>query len=773
MRIPQRAFAGGILSAGMYARTDIGKWQHGLKDAVNIILRAEGGANNRAGTRLAGGYDTSTVDGNQHLIPFEATADDTYVIEFTEQLMRVIKNGAYVLDSSIAAGAVVAMSAADPCVIEMTSSVVAATFSVGQLVYFEDPNGTFSIHQCVLKITGITNEFISFTVIGDDTIDNTGNVFGTLGASATLSAIYEVATPYAIEDVKFVQFTQDVDTMFFAHVDYQPRKLLRTADDNWTWSILTFAPEISAPTGQAAVIGSGSGSDTYNYKVSAINPETGEESLPSGVASVGSQDLTLAGAFNTITWSAVTDAGLYRIYKEFNGLFGYIGQTDGLTFDDQNITPNTVNLPQTGRNPFDTSDDYPATAAFIEQRLAFAATVNNPQAVEMSASTSPLNFNRSLSPTGSDAISFRMRSQQLNRVYHIIEADRPLILTAGAEWYVDTAENAPMTVGNFSLRPKTYRGSAQIPEPVIVGDNILHVTRDGNTIREFSLSDSRDTASADLTVLARSLFKGKTIVSMAYAQAPDSVVWVVLSSGECYSLTYLQEHEVWGWTRHEFAGTDVLVKQVVTITEGAYDIPYFVVSRTLYGKTVTTTERLDNREFLNVSNAYFVDCGFQFSSLTPASTLRGYIHLRGEEVAVLADGSVLDGIVVTAQGTVDLFEPVTVAAVGLGYDSYMVTLEGDMGDQIKQLGASMGRFMSAHEVAIKVVDTRGIAVGLEGRFLNEVKEFSGDDPIPLATTTHVMVIEGDWERDQSIEVRQVHPLPMTITAIGPSWELGE
>ena len=86
-RIPQRAFAGGILSEGMYARTDIGKWQQGLKDAVNTTLRAEGGIINRAGTTLAGGYDNDTVDGYQFLIPFEATAA---LATYSDQIMIIL-----------------------------------------------------------------------------------------------------------------------------------------------------------------------------------------------------------------------------------------------------------------------------------------------------------------------------------------------------------------------------------------------------------------------------------------------------------------------------------------------------------------------------------------------------------------------------------------------------------------------------------------------------------------------------------------------------------
>lgn len=770
-RIPQRAFSGGILGPGMYARRDIQKWLTGLKDASNVILRAQGGAASRAGTMLVGGYDNSTIDGPQWLIPFEASQADTYMLEFGEQVMRVIKNGAYVLNSAVTAGSVVSVTAADPARLEMDSGATAATFTVGRLVYLLDPNGTSALHQAILEVTAISSEFITFKIVGGVTIDTTVGSWGTIGSGATLQEVYQVTSPYAIEDVPAIQTAQDVDTLFLAHIGYQPRQLVRAADDSWAFTSLTFQPSIGTVTGQSATNTVGSGSTTYNYKVAAVDNESGEIGLPSGVASC-TNDLTTAGNYNTVSWSSVTGAGYYNVYKEFNGIYGFIGVTQATSFADENITADTSDNPQQARDPFSGANDKPSVVAFIEQRLTFAATTDNPQAVEMSSSPAPLNFNRALTPTPSDAISFRMRAQQLNRVAHIIEAEKPLILTAGGEWYVNTQDEAPMYTGNFSLRRKTARGSAAVPPPVLVGENVLHFTRDGNTLREFSLNLDRDTPSADLTILCRHLFEGKTVNSMAYAQSPDSVIWVTFTDGTCLSLTYLSEHEVWGWTRHEFAGTDVKVKQVAVVTEGAFDTPYFVIERTLFGQTVTLVERLDDRQFAAVEDCYFVDAGFHYSGAS-VTALRGFLHLRGEALSVLSDGNVLDGIVVTDEGEIVLPAAATKVSAGLGYEAYLVTLEADFGDQIQDLGASMGRFVSTSEVTVKVVDTRGIAVGLEGEFLNEVKEFTGAAPIPLQTATLNVEVEGDWLEDCAIEVRQVYPLPMTITAIAPTWTLGE
>lgn len=51
---------------------------------------------------------------------------------------------------------------------------------------------------------------------------------------------YTTATPYAAADVPDLDFTQSADTLFITHPDHAPRKLVRSADDSWAISEITF-----------------------------------------------------------------------------------------------------------------------------------------------------------------------------------------------------------------------------------------------------------------------------------------------------------------------------------------------------------------------------------------------------------------------------------------------------------------------------------------------------------------------------------------------------
>jgi hypothetical protein len=97
---------------------------------------------------------------------------------------------------------------------------------------------------------------------------------------------------------------------------------------------------------------------------------------------------------------------------------------------------------------------------------------------------------------------------------------------------------------------------------------------------------------ADLTLLATHLFRGRTIVDMAWAPTPHGIVWVVRDDGVLLALTYLPEQEVWGWSQHV---TDGAVERIAVIPESNQDVLYAVIRRTVNGAAVRYLERLTDR----------------------------------------------------------------------------------------------------------------------------------------------------------------------------------
>jgi hypothetical protein len=301
----------------------------------------------------------------------------------------------------------------------------------------------------------------------------------------------------------------------------------------------------------------------------------------------------------------------------------------------------------------------------------------------------------------------------------------------------------------------------------------------GGVIRDFSYDYTQDSyVGKDLTILARHLFKDREIAAWDYAQAPDSIVWVVLDDGALVSLTYMKEQDVWAWTRHESgAHGDAHFEDVTVIEENGEDVPYFIVRRTINGQTKRYIERLHSRSFSGVEDAFFVDCGLTYSG-APTQTISGLSHLEGQQVVALADGNVVRNLTVTG-GTVRLQNAAAKVHIGLPMTAAIETLDLDLG-QVQGLGTVQGRAKTVSEVTMRVENTRGIFTGPEDGDRNSDKlveykqrrDEAWNEAIQLYTGDVRITPYWDWNNSGSLWVKQFDPLPMTILALMPDVTLG-
>lgn len=593
---------------------------------------------------------------------------------------------------------------------------------------------------------------------------------------------YQKFTPYAAVHLHELVFAQEADVMYITHPLYPVQKLSRLADDNWSLVGVLFSPVTQPPVEVIVEPISGSGTVIYSYVVSAVSEATGEESLPSEVVAT-TNDLTIANARNRVSWSPIAGAGRYIVYRESRGVYGYVGSTSGLFLTDDNVTPDTSDTPQTYRNPFNDVGKFPRCVTFVDQRLAFASSNNEPQACWMSQAGNYENFGVSTPAKPSDAVTFRIRGRQVNEIRSLLTTRGLMILTSGAEWVVNggTGSDA-ITPSSIKIDNQGYRGAARV-QPLVVGNVILFAQNRGGVIRDFSYDYTQDSFTGrDLTILARHLFDNKNIKAWAYAQAPHSVAWVVLDDGSLLSLTYMREHEVWAWTRHESGPNDnAIFEDVAVVAEGNEDVPYFIVSRLINGVRRRYIERLHTRVFDAVSDAFFVDSGLTYRG-APATRITGLRHLLGETVVALADGNVVRDLKVTdGEGGIGVTLPfaASVVHVGLPVEASLQTLNLDLGT-IQGLGTVQGRQKSVSEVTIRVENTRGIFTGpyddtRDGKHLVEYKQRTTEawnEAVRLYTGDIKITPPWDWNTNGSMWVKQFDPLPMTILAFMPDVTIG-
>lgn len=600
----QLSFAGGELAPSLYGRVDQAKYRTGLRTLRNMFTMRHGGITNRPGTQfIAEVSDSSKV---VRLVPFVFNASQTYVLEFGENYMRVFRDGVQQVEAS---KAISAITNADPCVVTTATH----GYTTGDEVYLSGITGDIGqyLNGRNFKVTVLSTTTFSLQYM-DGTTDVDSQLFGSYTSGGTSEKVYEITTTYAEADLATLDFVQSADVLTVVHPSYVPREIARTGHTSWTITNITFAPATSAPT---SVTSTDVGTGGDKYVVTAVADETYEESLASSTTETATA--ATSGSPDTISWAAVSGAIEYNVYKLKNGLYGYIGTAGSTSFIDDGITPDTSDTPPTARNPFNATDDYPAAVMYIQQRLTFASTNNDPEKIWMSRTGQYKNFTVSSPIQDDDAVTFTLVGRQVNSVKHLLDLGKFLVMTQGGEWSIEGDDAGIIRPSQINARQNSYSGSGDL-SPIIVANSALFVQGRGTIVRDL-LYDAAESSykGNDLTVFSAHLFEGYSIVDWAYQQVPNSIVWAVRSDGVLLGLTYVREHQLWAWHRHDTDGT---VENVTVVPEGSEDVLYIVVKRTINGSTVRYIEKMTTRLIQDLTDMKFMDSNLSYDGRHTGST---------------------------------------------------------------------------------------------------------------------------------------------------------
>ena len=252
-------------------------------------------------------------------------------------------------------------------------------------------------------IGGMT-EFSGRTVVAQNVSGETFDAYDTFGnpidstafpaytTGGTGGRIFTLATPYAASDLPYLKFAQSADLMSLTlsnpvtDSEYPPQDLDRLAANDWTLTPTSFGSSIAAPATCTAVptvtVASLASSDyvaaaQYAYCVTAIDADTGEESVASPIGytpaddSTGSVDISVTAGSIVVTWATVPNAASYNIYKApaaiwstgsagtatpqnvpIGSAFGFAGSAVGTQWTDQNVVADFTTTPPLHLDPF-------------------------------------------------------------------------------------------------------------------------------------------------------------------------------------------------------------------------------------------------------------------------------------------------------------------------------------------------------------------------------------------------------------------------------------
>lgn len=375
-RLIQPSFARGELGPDLYGRVDVAAYAVALRTAINMIVHSYGGASNRPGLMFICPCKESTGT-PPALIEFKFNNEDTYILEFGDQYMRVIRNDAQVLES---AQTITGATQADPIVVTTSGS---HGYSNGDDVYIDSVGGMTQLNNRWFTVANVTGTTFELTDLRSGTdIDGTGYTAYTSGGEA--SKVYEITTPYAIADVLQIKhkFVQSANVMTLVHPSYEPRELSRTGHAAWSLDTITFAPEQADPTGITVTVNT-TGSVTERYQVTAINAETEEESLP-GLSNITTGSAT-ATAANPVVVTATghpyadgdeVELSSFTEMTEVNGRRFIVANSTANTFELEGEDGSGYTAETTGGNINATFVEVTNAAATIDNTVSFTGDAN-------------------------------------------------------------------------------------------------------------------------------------------------------------------------------------------------------------------------------------------------------------------------------------------------------------------------------------------------------------------------------------------------------------
>lgn len=756
-----RCFVSGEITPELFGRIDLTKYQTGLKTCRNFEVLPHGPASVRPGFEYV--LETKFSAKVSALLPFIYNTTQTYQIEFGDLYIRFHTNNGTVCEN---AQAITSATNANPGVFTLTTH----GYNNGDWLFWSGVTGMSKLSGRFMIVAAATANTFQLTDLAGVAFNTTGLGTFTAGSAAR---VYDIASPYLASDLYDstgalqLHITQSADVLTIVHPSYQARELKRLGAASWTLTPISVVPS-QLPPPSISVSPVLTGSTVYTYAVTALAADTLEQSVQTNDV-VCSNDLTLSGHTNLIQWTNATGAVRYNVYKKINGLYGYIGQGgDGTAgFSDNNITPNITVTPPLVNDPISTAGNYPAAVGYFEGRRWFAGSNSKPQSLYATRSGTESNMGYSIPTQDNDRISVKLTSRQSNTIRHIVPGSVLLLLTSGGEWKVDAASAGAISPANISYHPEDYFGASNVA-PVTTASAVLYAQDRGGRVREMKFQwQQQGYRSADISIMAPHLFDSYRLTSMTYARAPYPFIWSTRSDGVLIGLTYVQEHEVLAWHRHDTAG---FFECACATPEGAEDVLYAIVRRTINGRTVRYVERMRSRNFGTLPLAFFVDAGSTYNG-APTTTVNGLYHLEGATVSILADGAVLPQQAVT-NGAITLDSAASVINIGLAYTADLETLplavEGEM-------AAAQGAYKNVNAVYLRVNSSSGIFVGPSLTKLTEMKQRTTEpygSPPALITGSYKIVINPSWNADGGIAVRQTNPLPLTVLSMTLDTALG-
>jgi hypothetical protein len=762
----------------MLGRSDVPAYSNGVKTLENWLLRPQGGAMKRSGTRFVQEVKDSAIKGR--VVPFVFSTAQAYILEFCDLAIRFYRDEAYI---------------AAPTWTFVDGDVDTGNDELDITGHFYvDEQGPFRLTTTTTLPAGLSlatdyyivdvdaDSFGLSLTAGGSKVDITGAASGGTHTITPYGTVpNEIVTTYTEAQLPSLRFAQSADKLYIVHEDHKPAELTRTGHTSWTLADLSF---IDGPYLELRVPEVG---DDKTVETITLNP----------AAELGDDIALVAGGAGFFSLSR--DVG--RMLRHGKATTGdswggiLIDQVTNATLARGDVVSGDDAAQEPPRLPSATvtaywhlgayyPGNYPRTVSFFEQRLAFAGTPLEPERFDASVTGGWDDFaitTRSGNAVEADSsLSYQLGgSSDVQVILWLARARNMVIGTTGGVWIVQaSSNNESVTPTNINLPRASAYGCANL-QPVVAYNTVLYVSRSGKKVLAAGYQFESDNYNAtDLTIMAEHV-TGAGISQMEFQQEPHSIIWCVRSDGQLVGVTYEPGQKIHGWHRHVIGGSfstgDAVVESIAVIPapNEDHDQLWMIVKRTIDGSTVRYIEFME-QDFADsdgIEDAFFVDSGLTYDS-TATATITGLDHLEGETVSILADGAVHPTRVVSS-GSITLNALYSVVQVGYGYNADFETLPIEI--KAQGSGSTSGRLLRPTRIHVRLHRTLGLEYGTDSDSLERLPFRSTSDdmdaPPPLFTGIKEIAMQSGHDEEAIVYLRQPDPLPAMILFVSGTVEI--
>lgn len=662
----QPSMSSGEISPKLHSRVDLARYLTALKFLRNFIVMPEGGVQNRAGTRFI-----EEIPGDGVLIPFIYSTEQTYMLVFTHEEIRVFANGGFVQSGGVNVVVPSPYQLEDLEQLRYAQSadvltivhkdypqrefrrLTSTSFSLTAAEYVNGPFIDLNSDESIRVSSSAREGAVTLTsTVGIFTADHVGSLFYLEQENLSQIPPWESNKKLVGATGNPFGLRRRSDGKTYVCVTSQAAS---TGKEIWTGTVRPIHESGTEADGDGNALQGGElverAGVAWEYRDSGygivrITEFTSATSVKATVLRT-LPDAVVGGVTIGADWNDVgdgsstafpiagvtqTDPNMFQV--SINGVIQPRSAYEinvGTEFIEFYVPPPAladIYVAELTISSYTTvwafgawSEDqgYPSVVTYWQDRLVFAATRKRPKTVWGSKNGQYPDFGVSVPLIDDDAVDFTLNARQQNAIVDLLPLDSLIALTTAGAWKVTDGQNQVLTPTTVGFKPQSYKG-AERSRTVIIGDAAIYVQAGGRKLRTLSYGLDKDKFSGiNLSALASHLFtRDRTILDMDYAEEPQAQLWITRSDGRLVSCAYDPEQELIGFGRHDTKNG--YFRRVCQVPEESENAVYFIVRRVINGSTKYFLERLANRDFEDLVDAVFVDASLTYDGRNTDST---------------------------------------------------------------------------------------------------------------------------------------------------------